>query len=299
MNSPSAPLVSVVVSVYNHEKYLLKTLEGVEMQQGVDFEIIIHDDCSPDGSAEICRQFAARSRHRVKLILQAENKMGRNIGIWSEIYSQCEGEYVAICEGDDFWTHPGKLAHQCQSLAMLPHVDLAFHKVARIHWQSEGVTGYLGDYGEEPRLFSVNQVIEGDGGFIPTPSIMIRRSLLKAMPDWYYEHLPAGDYCLQVYGALRGGALYLPLCGAAYRQGDPTSWSQQTTADIQKVNRFDQAFLLFMGRLRASLPTNCHASVDQLTLQRFLLYCQRCFVHNKLGDVAELATALERSRSSI
>jgi glycosyltransferase involved in cell wall biosynthesis len=297
MNTATTPLVSVVVIIYNHAKYLQKTLDSVEAQ-AIDgaLEIILHDDCSSDNSAEICRQFAARSRHTVKLILQAQNKVGRQIGIWPEIYSQCSGEYIAICDGDDFWLHPHKLAQQCQGLALLPDVDLTFHKAARIHWQSEAVTGYLGDYGEEPRLFPVTAVIEGDGGFIPTPSIMFRRALVQRMPPWYFDHLPAGDYVLQVFGALRGGALYLPMSAAAYREGDPTSWSQQTTADVEKVNRFDRTFIELLFQLRGSLPPQYGPNVDKLMLGRFLLYCQRCFVHDKLGDVAPMTALIERGR---
>lgn len=293
-----APRVSVVVIVYNHEKYLEKTLAGIEAQTlDAGFEIVIHDDCSTDGSAALCRQFAARSRHTVKLILQPENKIGRNVGIWPEIYGQCAGDYIALCEGDDFWLHPGKLAYQCQGMDALPQVDLSFHKTARIHFQSEAITGYLGDYGEEPRLFPVSAVIEGDGGFVPTPSVMFRRSLLQTLPDWFFEHLPAGDYFLQVYASLRGGALYLPLCAAAYREGDPGSWSQQTGGNLQRINRFDQLFIGLLYRLRASLPAACHASVDALALQRFLLFSQRCFVHNKLDDMAEMVAQIELGRA--
>lgn len=298
MKSESAPQVSVVVIVYNHEKYLDRALNSIE-EQVLDggLEIVIHDDCSTDGSVAICRAFAARSRHTVKLICQPVNKIGNGVGIWRDIYNQCAGEYVALCEGDDFWVHPGKLAYQAQALAVLPDVDLAFHKAARIEFQNEGVTGYLGDYGDAPRLFSVHDVIEGDGGFVPTPSIMIRRSLVETLPVWYFDHLPAGDYVLQVYAALRGGALYLPLCAAAYREGDPTSWSRQTTANIQSLNRFDHAFIMFLFVLRASLPGRCSASVDKLMLGRFLLFCQRCFQYNRLGDVAQLAEQMARGQN--
>lgn len=291
------PLVSVVVVIYNHGKYLQRTLDSIEEQvvQG-GIEIILHDDCSTDDSAEICRRFAQRSRHTVKLMLQPLNKIGRGIGIWKDIYDHCSGEFVAICEGDDFWLHPQKLAHQCQGLSLLPQVDLAFHKAARIHWQTEGVTGYLADYGEEPRLFPASAVIEGDGGFVPTPSILFRRALVHRLPAWYFDNLPAGDYCLQVLAAERGGALYLPLCGAAYREGDPTSWSQQTTADVEKVNRFDRNFIESLFKVRGSLPPALAPSVDKLMLGRFLLYCQRCFLHDKLDDVPPMTALMQRGR---
>lgn len=293
------PLVSVVVIVYNHARYLEKALDAIEVQElAGGLEIVIHDDCSTDGSAEICRQFAARSRHRVKLILQPQNKIGRQLGIWRDIYRQCSGTYIAISDGDDFWMHPHKLAQQCQALDLLPQVDLAFHKTARVHWQNDGVLGYLGDYGEEPRLFSVHEVIEGDGGFVPTPSIMFRRALVQTLPDWYFEHVAAGDYCLQVFAALRGGAVYLPMCAAAYRQGDPTSWSQQTTADIHKVNRFDYNFTAMLFQLQDSLPAHCVPSIERLMLGRFLQFCQRCFLHGRLDDVAPLAALIGQRRNS-
>ena len=296
-NAAPTALVSVVLIVYNHANYLARALAGIEEQQlDGGIEVVIHDDCSTDGSTEICRAYAASSRHTVKLICQPQNKIGRKIGIWEEIYAQCTGEFIAICDGDDFWTFPQKLAHQCRALALLPNVDLVFHKTAGVEWQSEREVRYFGDYGDQPQLFPPSAVIEGDGGFIPTPSILFRRSVVASFPDWYYEHFPAGDYCMQVYAALRGGALYLPMCAAAYRQGDPQSWTQQTFSDIRRINQFDLDYVTVLYRLRASLPEIYAGNVDRLILSRFSMYCQRCYVHHALDAIGPMVALIAAHR---
>lgn len=149
-----------------------------------------------------------------------------------------------ICEGDDFWLTSGKLAYQCSALDQLPHIDLTFHKVARMHWQTEQLNGYYADYGEEPKLFAPADVIVGDGGFIPTPSLMCRRDVFDRLPQWFFTRPPVEDYFVQVFGALRGGALYLPLCAAAYREGDPTSWSQRVVANPDITSKFELGFTI-------------------------------------------------------
>jgi glycosyltransferase involved in cell wall biosynthesis len=95
---------------YNHAPYVSQAIESV-LAQITDFslELVIGDDCSVDGTAQICFDYARRDP-RVKLLMRDSN-----VGVWenfSDVLAACQGEYVAICEGDDFWTDPYKLAKQ-------------------------------------------------------------------------------------------------------------------------------------------------------------------------------------------
>ena len=115
------PKVSVCMISYNHEAYIRQAIESI-LSQDVDFliELVIGDDCSPDGSADICEEFAARDP-RVRVLTRE-----RNLGVmpnFSRTLLACRGEYIAVCEGDDYWTDQFKLRKQVSLLEA--HVDYA------------------------------------------------------------------------------------------------------------------------------------------------------------------------------
>ena len=108
------PRVSVCMIAYKHEKYIRQAIESI-LSQDVDFpiELVIGDDCSPDGTAAICEEFAARDP-RVRVLSNE-----RNLGVmpnFSRTLLACRGEYIAVCEGDDYWTDQCKLRKQVRRL---------------------------------------------------------------------------------------------------------------------------------------------------------------------------------------
>jgi glycosyltransferase involved in cell wall biosynthesis len=125
---PSQPLVSICCITYNHEPYIEDALEGFLIQEtNFPFEILIHDDASTDQTADIIREYEARYPTLIKPIYQTENQ-----------YSQCnkpgrinrkraKGEYIALCEGDDYWTDPLKLQIQVDFLEKHPDYVITFH----------------------------------------------------------------------------------------------------------------------------------------------------------------------------
>ncbi|MDZ4257986.1 MAG: glycosyltransferase [Gemmatimonadales bacterium] len=122
------PLVSVCMISYNHDKFIRQAIESV-LAQEVDFqiELVIGDDFSQDGTYEICESFARRDP-RVNLLPR-----DRNVGIMLNVartLQACFGEYVAVCEGDDYWTDPHKLSKQVAFLKEHPTFGGAAHQSA-------------------------------------------------------------------------------------------------------------------------------------------------------------------------
>lgn len=112
------PLVSILCASYNQEKYIAQAIEGFLMQK-VNFpvEIIIHDDASTDGTANIIRKYEAKHPNIIKGIYQTENQYSKKIPVWDTfIYPKARGKYFAECEGDDYWTDPNKLQMQADFL---------------------------------------------------------------------------------------------------------------------------------------------------------------------------------------
>lgn len=109
------PLVSVLCTSYNHRPYIAQCLDGILNQQTkYPFEIVIHDDASTDGTAEVIRDYVRKYPEIVKPILQSENQYSKDEkGIIGKfMLPLMHGKYISICEGDDFWIDKKKLDRQ-------------------------------------------------------------------------------------------------------------------------------------------------------------------------------------------
>ncbi|MCX7547127.1 glycosyltransferase [Xanthomarina sp. F1114] len=115
------PVLTICCTTFNQEKYVEKTLEGFYLQKTTfPIEIQIHDDASTDGTQAILKKHAEKDP-RIKLILQTENKYSQHIMPWWHYsFPQAKGKYIALCEGDDYWTDPLKLQKQVDFLESNP-----------------------------------------------------------------------------------------------------------------------------------------------------------------------------------
>ena len=111
-------IVSIICTAYNHEKYIRDALEGFVMQKtNFRFEAIVHDDASTDGTATIIREYAEKYPDIIKPIYETENQYSKHDGSLQKIMNEaCNGKYIAICEGDDYWTDSYKLQKQIDFL---------------------------------------------------------------------------------------------------------------------------------------------------------------------------------------
>ena len=111
-------IVSIRCLVYNHEPYLRQCLDGFVMQKtNFRFEAIVHDDCSTDNSAKIIQEYAAKYPEIIKPIFETENQYSKHDGsLRRKMEDACKGKYIALCEGDDYWTDPLKLQKQVDIL---------------------------------------------------------------------------------------------------------------------------------------------------------------------------------------
>ena len=123
--SDTKPLVSVVTITYNHEKWIGKCIEGVLMQK-TDFplEMIVAEDCGPDGTRAICEDYAAKHPDIIRL-LPSEKNLGPKENE-KRAMAEVRGKYIAFCEGDDYWTEPAKLQRQVDFLEANPDYTVCF-----------------------------------------------------------------------------------------------------------------------------------------------------------------------------
>lgn len=115
--------VSVICITYNHKNYIRRALDGfVSQRTNFKFEVIVHDDASTDGTADIVREYAEKYSDIIKPIFQVENQYSKGKKIIKDfVFPYLKGKYVAFCEGDDYWCDADKL--QLQYDAMEKNLD--------------------------------------------------------------------------------------------------------------------------------------------------------------------------------
>ena len=123
------PVVSICCITYNHEPYIEDALKGFLIQEtDFPFEILIHDDASTDGTQKIIAQYQDQYPNVIKAILQTENQYSKNIRPTTDIlYPKAKGKYIALCEGDDYWTDKDKIQKQAQYLDAHPEIFISGH----------------------------------------------------------------------------------------------------------------------------------------------------------------------------
>ncbi len=211
-----SPLVSISCITYNHENFIREALDGFLMQKTTfAFEIIIHDDASHDRTAKIIQEYEVRFPNIIFPIYQSENQYSKGINPGNQIIiPKCRGKYIAICEGDDYWTDPYKLQKQVDFLEANPGFSLCFHNSFIKH---EGLKG-------KDRLFCKNIVNEItdikdviETWYIPSASMVFRNELISPLPDWFND-IYNGDYALHLLLAHKGKIKYFNEVMSVYRK---------------------------------------------------------------------------------
>ena len=205
------PLVSICCITYNQKKIIKDAINSFLVQK-TDFpiEILIHDDASTDGTAEIVRVYENKYPDLIDVVYQTENQYSKGKRVFYNLFNIARGKYIALCEGDDYWTDPLKLQKQVDFLESHPECSLCCHKVI-IHF---------GD-GEFPDSvspkFNGNRILNKKEFFIFTCSVMFR----NIIPEEYYSYISdfkVGDTPLWHYLAQFGNVAFLDQCMATYRR---------------------------------------------------------------------------------
>jgi glycosyltransferase involved in cell wall biosynthesis len=230
-DTQSTPLVSVSCNTYNHEKYISKAIDSFLMQEtDFPFEILIHDDASTDKTAEIIRAYEKKYPSLIKPIYQTENQYTTVKVISVYNFSRARGEYIALCEGDDYWTDNKKLQYQIEKMKQQNDCEISFHPAVIVNDQTiteEVAARHL----DHDSVYDVRDIIKGDGGFCPTGSLIIKKSAVDNLPAFFTD-APVEDYFLQVLGAVNAGALYIDRLMSAYRVHPNGVWTS-------KLNNFE------------------------------------------------------------
>ena len=282
----SKPLVSICCETFNHSNYIEQCLKGFLNQETTfPFEILIHDDASTDDTAKIIQQFVLRYPKLINPIFQTENQYSKNVGIWRQIqFPRAQGKYIALCEGDDYWTDPHKLQMQIDWLEKHLEYSMCCSDAAIISPNKELNWSHYKKDTDIP----INDMILGGGEFIQTCTILFKRSLLANYPQCCKE-CAVGDYPLQLWSVLNGKVRYFASKTGAYRVNHPGSWSRAQTNYSKSIPIWTS--ILKMIDDLDSFTSQQHHKVFQLQQERFIVI-QSCYVNGSLRPLKDIFNIL-------
>jgi glycosyltransferase involved in cell wall biosynthesis len=211
----NSPIVSACIITFQHEKFLRPCIESALMQNfNGSYEIVIGEDCSTDNTRNICIEYSKKYPDKIRLISNNTN-LGM-IGNWINTLNACSGKYIALCEGDDYWTDPLKLQKQVDYLETHPECSMVFHDTL-VLFQDKSRQPFLAspltltNYDN----FDTEDLIRNLFN-ISTCSMVFRASAISTLPDWF-KSTRTGEKAIQLLISLHGSVTYLDELMSVYR----------------------------------------------------------------------------------
>ena len=251
---PEQPLVSVWMITYNHERYIRQALDGILMQE-VDFsyEIVIGEDKSTDRTREIVCEYQRKHPAKIRLRLSRENLYSQGLKPGAAVLYACRGKYIAMCEGDDYWTDPQKLQKQVTWMEDHLEASFCFHSC-----RLEDVSSAGDESNHDGRCRSIGATEQNyfeDSRalvmwcIVPTVSAVLRKSMLPDLGG-AWRALPVGDWPLFFYLGMQGPFGRLPEMMAVYRRHGGGVWSSRSLQQQKNVILDTYRFIRGLGMAR-------------------------------------------------
>lgn len=254
-----APKASVFVLTHDHVEWIGQALDSALAQETpFEYELLVADDFSTDGTRQRVLEYAERHPDRIRTFLPDRN-LGV-AGIWLQAARRCRGEYVAILEGDDFWTSTDKLAKQVALLDRNPAWSTCFHR-ATLFFDDGSRPSRPATPGFAKDVFGLDDILRSC--FIPFLTVVFRRDALATVPEWLFEYRWF-DWLFHIWCAQRGAIGFLGEDMASYRVHAAGNWSARTRLDQLGED------LAVYERLCAELPER-RALIDRCVESR---HCQ-------------------------
>lgn len=266
------PVVSMCCLTYNHVDTIAQCLDGMLMQKvEVPFEIVVHDDASTDGTAEIVADYAARHPGRIRTILQTKNQYSYGPHPIALLFEAARGDFIAICEGDDFWTDECKIKIQWQALESHPSIDICAH--ASQTWISSADSGpkKMRPFSYPEGIYSAADLLLKERIKVQTATLFFRSHVVGS----YVRFMRArkrnvGDVYLKALCARRGGLLYLAREMSVYRLASLGSWSGSIRSDYLARSTSATSKIIGLSDLRYQLGSPVDHAIRTVSARTIL-----------------------------
>src|SRR6185312_4964075 len=217
-------LVDIPICTYNHEKYIYQAINGVLSQEtNFKFRLLIGEDCSTDNTRDIIRQLALQYPHII-FPYYREHNLGASENS-RLLIEECKSKYIALCDGDDYWTDSTKLQKQVDFLESNPDFAFCYHHVNIIQ-----EVGFINQKLEmkfnQPDVSTIENILKLNI-WPHINSILFRRENMPKYPNWLKD-CPSGDWGIWVLITGNKKIKYIPETMSVYRQHSEGFWSSNT-----------------------------------------------------------------------
>jgi glycosyltransferase involved in cell wall biosynthesis len=238
------PVVSVICNTYNQKQYIEDAIRGFLIQKtDFPFEVIINDDASFDGAREVIQKYVRAYPKIIRPIFQATNQFsqGKKPTLLSMGYAN--GDYIALCEGDDFWISQDKLKVQLDFILKNNNLNIVFHSAMMLLDNGEFLS--FCNHGVDEMVADVGSIIERGGPFMPTASLFFKTSFFNnvvSQNSQFFNFFSSG-YFIQVFLSAPEGAGYLPTPMSVYRVQTEGSWSESIKTNPERFIAWVSTFV--------------------------------------------------------
>ena len=273
------PTVSICMIAYQIEQYIGKAIESIMMQQTTfDIQLVIGEDSSTDKTREICEEYALKYGNKIKLL-----PSDRHYGIQHNYYrtlKACTGNYIAFCDGDDYWTDPNKLQKQVEFLEQNPKCVLTFHPVDTYYEQNGTIN---------KEVAQANTIFyEGKDVFhlhIPTLSVVFKNCIESFPREFFEDNFP--DIFLFGIISSYGAAAQMSFVGATYRKH-----SNGVYSGLKKFQQFKKIIQTRRLMYNSSFFNNDQKSEIKKEIKRKkVIYIKNFITHNELLNCVKIIFA--------
>ena len=227
------PKISIICNAFNHEKYISEALDSFLMQEvNVPFEILVHDDASTDTTAEIIREYEKKYPDIIKPICQKNNQYSQGVSITPEIQlKRAQGEYIAFCEGDDYWTDKCKLQIQYDFMQANPQYSICCHAYSMVDKNGKTLEDRY-DLNSDG-VVQMEKLI-GNQLEVPHYATMMARAECLSGFERSFLGLSCSDMIIRLYCAAQKDIYYLKKNMSCYRRFTENSWTVRVGLDKEK-----------------------------------------------------------------
>lgn len=227
--------ITVVVMTYNHKDYIKQALDSILSQKiDVDFDILIHDDCSNDGTFQILLDYQ-KKHNKISIIRQESRKFtieGFNMMICNYVAPYIDSDYVAYCDGDDYWCDDYKLQKQFNYMEQHSNYSMCFHCAYQLRPNNDMSSKWF--IKDEADIGLKDLINEKPGIPIATSSLFVKGDVFKDFSNWRKAY-SVEDLPLYMTAALEGKIHRLPDIMCVYRQFSVGSWSSQNKNNVNRL----------------------------------------------------------------
>lgn len=262
--------LNILIITYNHEKYIRRAIESVIMQKFFcDYEIIIADDFSKDNTIKIVNQYKNIFGDKIKVFINPQN-----LGItknYEQAFAKCNGDFIAVLEGDDYWNSDMKLKLQMEFLIKHPECSMVFNKIIAAFPDNLNIPIQQFSTNVPYLLFNSSDLIKNN--FIQNFSgCMYRASAIRNINSSLYK-LIAYDWMINIAVSQYGLIGYIPKAMSVHPVLDSGAWSskselQQLNTVLNCIDQYNRFLKYKYNSEFMENKTRICKRIDQINLER-------------------------------